>query len=81
MSIATGARMKYEAYEAHADLMAHMRLYSEAALATMKQPWLAELPAGPSDALRRGGSRAFASPQSFHAQYSCAGGTFHHSMS
>ena len=37
--------MKYEAYQAHADLMAHMRLYTEAAMATMKQPWLAELPA------------------------------------
>ena len=37
--------MKYEAYQAHADLMAHMRLYTEATLNTMRQPWLAELPA------------------------------------
>ena len=37
--------MKYEAYQAHADLMAHMRLYTEATMNTMKQPWLAELPA------------------------------------
>ena len=37
--------MKYEAYQAHADLMAHMRLYTEAAMNAMKQPWLAELPA------------------------------------
>ena len=37
--------MKYEAYQAHADLMAHMRLYTAAAMTTMKQPWLAELPA------------------------------------
>ena len=37
--------MKYEAYQAHADLMAHMRLYTEAALGAMGQPWMAELPA------------------------------------
>ncbi len=37
--------MKYEAYQAHADLMGHMRLYTEATLNTMRQPWLAELPA------------------------------------
>ena len=37
--------MKYEAYQAHADFMAHMRLYTEAALNAMRQPWLAELPA------------------------------------
>ena len=37
--------MKYEAYQAHADNMAHMRLYTEATLTAMRQPWLAELPA------------------------------------
>ena len=37
--------MKYEAYQAHADILAHMRLYTEAMLAAMRQPWLAELPA------------------------------------
>ena len=40
--IATGARMKYEAYQAHADIMAHMRLYTEAALNAMRQPWLVD---------------------------------------
>jgi poly(3-hydroxybutyrate) depolymerase len=37
--------MKYEAYQAHADIMAHMRVYTEAMLAMMRQPWMAELPA------------------------------------
>jgi poly(3-hydroxybutyrate) depolymerase len=36
--------MKYEAYQAHADLMAHLRLYTEATLNAMRQPWMAELP-------------------------------------
>ena len=37
--------MKYEAYQARADLMAHIRPYTEATLNAMRQPWLAELPA------------------------------------
>ena len=37
--------MKYQAWQAHADFMAHMRLYTEAAAHTLRQPWLAELPA------------------------------------
>ena len=36
--------MKYEAYQAHADIMAHMRLYTEAMLTMMRQPLMAELP-------------------------------------
>jgi polyhydroxyalkanoate depolymerase len=37
--------MKYEAYQAHADNMARLSLYTEATLNVMRQPWLAELPA------------------------------------
>ena len=37
--------MKYYAYQAHADLMAHMHLYSEATAHLMMQPWFSELPA------------------------------------
>nr|WP_314626148.1 polyhydroxyalkanoate depolymerase [uncultured Noviherbaspirillum sp.] len=36
--------MKYEAYQAHADIMAHMRLYTEAMLVMVRQPWMAEVP-------------------------------------
>nr|WP_217344806.1 polyhydroxyalkanoate depolymerase [Noviherbaspirillum sp. L7-7A]MBV0878991.1 polyhydroxyalkanoate depolymerase [Noviherbaspirillum sp. L7-7A] len=37
--------MKYHVWQAQADLMAHMRLYTEATAQAMRQPWLAELPA------------------------------------
>ena len=37
--------MKYQVWQAQADLMAHLRLYTEATAQAMHQPWLAELPA------------------------------------
>ena len=37
--------MKYHVWQAQADLMAHLRLYTEATAQAMRQPWLAELPA------------------------------------
>ena len=36
--------MKYEAYQAQADIMAQMRLYTEAMSTMVRQPWMAELP-------------------------------------
>jgi poly(3-hydroxybutyrate) depolymerase len=45
ISTVTGARMQYYAYQAHADLMAPVHVYTEATAHTMMQPWLSEVPA------------------------------------
>jgi polyhydroxyalkanoate depolymerase len=37
--------MEYHVWQAQADLMAHLRLYTEATAQAMRQPWLAGLPA------------------------------------
>ena len=37
--------MKYQAYQAHSDVMAGMRLLTQATLKTMSQPWLSTFPA------------------------------------
>jgi poly(3-hydroxybutyrate) depolymerase len=37
--------MRYDIYQAHSDFMARMRMFTDAALATLSHPWLIDMPA------------------------------------
>ena len=41
---ANGISMKYQTYQAHSDMMANMRVFTQASVAAMSHPWLIEQP-------------------------------------